>query len=194
VEPSSDVVNILKIGPELAARMTGVSWHEGCPVPIEDLRLLDIGHVDFEGRDTRGQLVIAASVAEDVAAVFQEAYNARFPIERMELSHVFGGKDEPSMAANNTSGFSCRPVTGGKGWSAHALGLAIDINPRQNPYVRGEVVLPKEGRAYLNREDARPGMVRSEEGMVQMFRKVGWTWGGSWNSLKDYQHFSATGR
>jgi len=109
---------------------------------------------------------------------------------------VYEADDDRSMAANNTSAFNCREVTGRPGvWSEHAYGRAIDINPIQNPYVtsKGDV-LPPAGAEYVDRSRTAPGMIHEDDAVVRAFRGVGWVWGGSWTSVRDYQHFSATGR
>jgi hypothetical protein len=111
----------------------------------------------------------------------------------VRLVDEFGGDDDRSMTANNSSGFNCRPVSGTSRWSEHAYGRAVDINPRQNPYVTARgAVLPPEGEAFVDRRHVRPGMV--DESVVDAFARIGWRWGGSWRSGQDYQHFSATGR
>ena len=194
VEAAELRVTVEPIDDDFAAKMRGVSWHEGCPVPMADLRRVHVPYVDFEGQTQRGTLVVAAVKAKVVGEVFLEAYRAGFKIQRMEPVHQYGGNDDRSMAANNTSAFNCRPVTGGNGWSAHALGLAIDVNRKQNPYVRGQRVLPDSGRGFLDRSIERPGMLTSESSLTLAFQRHGWTWGGAWRSLKDYQHFSANGR
>jgi hypothetical protein len=171
------------------------SWRAGCPVETGDLRLLTMSHWGFDGTEHMGELVVHRDHAEKVAAVFKRLFDARFPVERMELVDVYQGDDLASMEANNTSGFNCRLATGSDDtWSEHAYGWAIDINPVQNPYVNGSTVLPDSGRAYLDRSNLRPGMVVSGDAAVSAFASIGWGWGGDWESLKDYQHFSATGR
>ncbi|MBW1879265.1 MAG: alpha/beta fold hydrolase, partial [Deltaproteobacteria bacterium] len=130
---------------ELRVAMTGVSWNPGCPVPLEDLRQLTVAHWGFDGEAHTGVLIVAAESADVFREVFRTAFEVRFPIERMEPVHRYGGDDDRSMAANNTSAFNCRPITGGTSWSQHTYGNAIDINPVQNPYVRGDRVLPPEG-------------------------------------------------
>ena len=169
------------------------SWRPGCPVPIEGLRLLTVDHWGFNGGVHRGELVVNESQAGQVLHVMRLLYEARFPIERMVLVDAYGGDDDRSMAANNTSAFNCRSVSGRPGvWSEHAYGWAIDVNPVQNPYVNGRHVSPPAGAAFANRSARHPGMVHA--GVVQAFASVGWGWGGNWGSTKDYQHFSATGR
>ncbi len=174
--------------------MRGVSWREGCPVGLDDLALLSLVHRGFDGRRVDGELVVARAVAVDVLIAFGRAYDAGFPIQRMERIDAFGGDDDASMAANNTSAFSCRRVAGSSSWSEHAYGAAIDVNPVQNPYVRDGTVAPDAGRQFLDRRDHRAGMVRTGGPLVEAFRALGWGWGGDWSSAKDYQHFSRSGR
>jgi poly-gamma-glutamate synthesis protein (capsule biosynthesis protein) len=107
---------------------------------------------------------------------------------------AYGSDDERSMAADNTSAFNCRRVAGSSSWSEHARGLAIDINPLENPEIRGGRVLPPAGAAFTDRSRWRRGMIHSEDAVVRAFAAIGWRWGGYWRSPKDYQHFSATGR
>ena len=169
------------------------SWRPGCPVPLEDLRLLNLDHWGFDGGIHRGELVVHRDQVGPVLHVMGQLYDARFPIERMQLVDVYGGDDERSMAANNTSAFNCRAVSGRPGvWSQHAYGWAVDLNPVQNPYESGVRVSPPAGAPFANRSTRHPGMVHA--GVVQAFSSVGWGWGGNWASPKDYQHFSATGR
>jgi hypothetical protein len=126
--------------------------------------------------------------------VLRDLYEARFPIARMEPIDVYGGDDNRSIKANNTSAFNCRAVTGGTGWSEHAYGRAIDVNPFVNPYVKGSTVLPPEAAAYTDRSRNDPGMIHGDDAVVRAFAARGWKWGGYWSSLKDYQHFSTSGR
>ena len=170
------------------------TWRAGCPVPPEQLRLLRLSHRGFDGRPRSGEIVVHADQAAAVSRVFERLYDLRFPIERMQRVDAFGGSDDASMDANNTSGFNCRRVAGGTAWSEHAYGRAVDVNPVQNPYVSGSTVSPSAGRAYLDRTHVRPGMVVAGDGVVQAFAAAGWSWGGSWSSSKDYQHFSRSGR
>jgi hypothetical protein len=169
------------------------SWHRGCPVGRSDLRLVTVTHWGFDRRVHTGRLVVNARAAPAVVGALRGLFAARFPIRRMELVERYGSSDDRSMAADNTSAFNCRRVEGSTSWSAHAYGLAIDINPLENPYLRRGQVLPPAGRAYLDRSRWRTGMIHAGDAVVRAFAAVGWPWGGSWHSLKDYQHFSATG-
>lgn len=178
---------------ERRARMTGVSWHPGCPVGLDELVLLRLPHWTFDGGLRRGALVVRASVADEVLRAFRHLYEARFPIERMEPVEAFGGDDHRSMAANNTSAFNCRKTEGGRGFSEHARGEAVDLNPVQNPYVRGATVLPPEGAGAVERIP-RLGMLVEGGPGVAAFDAVRWSWGGRWKRVRDYQHFSRSGR
>jgi len=184
---------VLPIDAALAARMTPTSWRPGCPVALEDLRLVRVSFMRFDGTEQMGELVVRSDVATYLPNLFKTLWDEDFRFERMQLVDDFGGDDDASMAANNTSAFNCRAVAGTNRFSQHSYGTAIDINPVQNPYVAGSQVDPPAGSAYLNRADVRPGMlVRGGVG-VNVFRFVGWGWGGDWTSAKDYQHVSLSG-
>lgn len=170
------------------------SYRSGCPVGPAQLRLLRVSHWGFDGRARVGRIVVNASVAADVLAVFRRLYARGFPIRRLRLVDAYRGSDSASTAADNTSGFNCRyaVATGPRRWSQHAYGLAIDVNPVENPYVLGGVARPPAGAAYLDRSGYHPGMAVPGGELVRAFAAIGWRWGGRWSS-PDYQHFSATG-
>ena len=168
------------------------SYRPGCPVRPSELRRLTVSYWGFDGRRRVGAIVVRARAARPVLSVFRKLYAARFPIRRLRLVEAYNGSDDASMAADNTSGFNCRFVSGTRRWSQHAYGLAIDVNPIENPYVDGGRVSPPAGRRYLDRSRRRPGMVVSGDVVVRAFAAIGWSWGGRW-SPPDYQHFSATG-
>ncbi|HEX7096414.1 MAG TPA: M15 family metallopeptidase [Acidimicrobiales bacterium] len=184
---------VVPIDDATRARMTH-SWRPGCPVPLEDLRLVTLSHWNDAGAVVRGELVVHADAADAIVAAFRRLYELRFPITRMELVDVYGGDDQASMRANNTSAFNCRTVAGTDRWSEHAYGRAVDVNPLVNPWVRNNAVDPPEGRPYADRRTRVPGGFYAGDPAVQAFLDVGWHWGGSWSGIKDYQHFSATGR
>lgn len=189
--PPAYTASIAPIDDAVRARMPH-SWRPGCPVPLEELRLLTLAHWGMDGRARTGELVVHEAVAEDLVAVFGVLWEAGFPIERMELVDVFDGDDDRSMAADNTSAFNCREIDGRPGvWSNHAYGRAVDINPLRNPWVRGDRVDPPGGAAYLDRTAEVPGLIRDGDVVVAAFAAVGWEWGGHW-STPDYQHFEHT--
>jgi hypothetical protein len=182
------------IDPKTRARMK-YSWHRGCPVPIKDLRLITMTYRGFDRANHVGEMVVHRSVARAVVRAFHAMYKAGYPIRRMRLIDDYRGDDDLSMAADNTSAFNCRRVTGGSSWSQHAYGWAVDINPVENPYVsaRGEV-LPPAGRKYADRRSRARGVIHHGDAVWRAFHSIGWGWGGDWRSFRDYQHFSATGR
>jgi hypothetical protein len=171
------------------------TWRPECPVTLEDLRLIEVAHRDFEGGVSKGRLVIRHDLVEPVVTVMQRLFEAGFPMERMEPIDVYDGSDQASMAANNTSAFNCREISGSPGvWSQHAYGGAIDVNPLVNPWVQGARVDPPEGEIYTDRDLDVPGLIRTGDVVTLAFAEVGWGWGGDWADSKDYQHFSWNGR
>jgi hypothetical protein len=171
------------------------SWHRGCPVAPASLRRLRLGYWGFDAHPHSGALIVNASAVGSLTRVFSRLYAARVPIRRMQPIDAYGGSDERSLDADNTAAFNCRyaVAAGPKRWSVHAFGLAVDVNPVENPYVEGGHVHPRAGRAYLDRSRYRSGMAVPGGLLVRAFASVGWQWGGRWTSSPDYQHFSATG-
>lgn len=194
-----------RVPPAFAARVSGplrrgdvpLSWRPGCPVPPSALRAIHLSYVDFASRVHTGVIIVNARVVMQVIHVFAILYRARFPIKEMEPVDAFGGSDQRSMAADNTSGFNCRPAVapGPAQWSMHAYGLAIDVNTVQNPYLEpGSRAQPPAGAAHADRTDIRPGMAYRGGILVAAFGSIGWGWGGNWAGTPDYQHFSVNGR
>jgi hypothetical protein len=171
----------------------GETWQPGCPVGLGDLRYVTVSFRGFDGRAHTGELVVNRGVAAGVVSVFARLYAARFPIEEMRLVTGADLTAHPTGDGNNTAAFVCRAARKQTRWSAHAYGLAVDLDPFQNPYRRGDLVLPELASAYLDRSRARPGMIRQGDVVTTAFAAIGWTWGGTWRSPKDLMHFSATG-
>lgn len=170
------------------------TYGDDCPVPADDLRYLTMTFWGFDGLHHTGEMVVHADWADQVVSVFAALDAARFPIEEMRLVTPADLENPPTGDTNNTTAYVCRAVTGGTRWSDHALGTAIDINPFHNPYGSGDLVLPELAAAYLDRGVVEPGMVMSDGVVVEAFTEIGWQWGGNWRTLKDYQHFSVSGR
>lgn len=187
--------SIERVDAELRKRMTGNSWHRGCPVPLRNLRLLRVGHWGFDGKVKRGYVVVHADASRDILRVMRKLYELHFAIRRMRLVDAYGSDDHRSMNADNTSAFNCREVAGRPGvWSQHAYGRAIDVNPIENPYVTsGGYVSPPAGAPYADRRPHVKGMINARGKVVKAFADAGWGWGGNWSGTKDFQHFSATG-
>lgn len=175
---------------EVIERIMGVSYKENDNVKIEDLAYLSVTHWGFDDKEHTGELIVNMKVAEEVIEIFRELYEAKFPIEKIGLIDEYDANDDLSMSDNNTSAFCYREITGSSGkLSNHSYGIAIDINPAQNPYVKNNTVLPEIGKEYLDRENIRKGMIVEGDACYNAFKSRGWTWGGEWQSLKDYQHF-----
>jgi D-alanyl-D-alanine carboxypeptidase-like protein len=180
---------------EVNRNMVRYSWRPGCPVPLSRLRLIEMTYLGMDHKPHKGQLMVNASASNDIVKVFQELYEQRFPIRRMELVDVYKGDDFDSIEANNTSAFNCRRATGSSSWSQHAYGLALDLNPCENPYVSANGhVAHKNCVKFRDRARRDPGMIRAGGPVVRAFRGIGWEWGGDWSGTRDYQHFSQSGR
>ena len=166
--------------------MTLAEALNGSAAPPEFLRnqtLLDVPFVDFDGETQLGQIVVARDLADEIIEIFAEIYG--FPIAQMTPIAAFGWSDDASMEANNCSGFNYRRKVGKSALSAHALGRAVDINPCQNPYICGELVLPC-GAIY---DSSQSCTLLADGIVVRAFEKRGWIWGGRWTKLLDYHHF-----
>jgi hypothetical protein len=178
------------------ARQLSLAWSPGCPVALADLRLVRLTFWGFDEEPHTGELVVRSDVARPVARVFRQLYAARFPIEQMRVVTQADLDAPPTGDGNNTAAYACRPTRGSTSWSAHAYGLAVDVNPFMNPYTRdsSDLVLPELASAYLDRSWRRPGMVLPGGVVTRAFAAVGWTWGGTFSTVHDPMHFSANGR
>ncbi|WP_350454922.1 M15 family metallopeptidase [Slackia heliotrinireducens] len=182
---------VTEIDDALFQRMYGLSYKEDCAVPREDLRYIRVLHVDIEGRILIGELVMNAAVADDVCGIFHELYRAGYPIEKMHLVDDYGADDDASMEDNNTSAFNFRVIPGTTVMSYHAQGLAIDINPYYNPYVKvaqGSIA-PASAAQYADRSRDFDYKINRGDLCFQLFAKAGFVWGGDWTDPIDYQHF-----
>jgi hypothetical protein len=190
--------HVAPVGPAMRQRLVGKTWHPGCPVPIRDLRLLRVRYWNFDGEVRTGPLIVNERVAQDTVGVFRTLFRARFPINRIALATAYRPPQPKDWYSTSdvTAAFNCRPATGSVSvLSQHAYGWAIDINPLQNPYVRSDgTVLRRAVRPYLDRSLYRPGMIHPGDIVVRSFARIGWEWGGNWHTMKDYMHFSLTGR
>ena len=175
--------------------MQGRTWHDNPYINRSDLRYLRISHYDLEGRIHVGELICNKLIAQKLLAIFRELYRAHYPIQQMRLPDNYGADDERQMRANNTSCFCYRNVSGSKNLSKHARGLAIDINPLYNPYIRyskkdgSQIVEPATGKPYVDRKVDFPYKITTNDLCYKLFIKHGFSWGGAWRTIKDYQHF-----
>ena len=175
-------------------RMQGKSYKENCTVPRSELRYLRLSYYTADGQTKVGELICNKLIANDLKEIFQELYKHHYPIERMQLIDDYDADDERSMQANNTSCFNFRTIAGSKKLSKHSLGMAIDINPLYNPYVKRRkdgtlFVQPASARKYADRSKQWPYKIEKGDFCYRLFIKHGFKWGGSWASSKDYQHF-----
>ena len=170
------------------------TWSSACPVAREDLRYVTVTFRGFDGLAHTGELLLHRTVADNAVRAFRALYRIRFPIEEMRVVGMADLSAPPTGDGNYTTAFVCRPARGSTSWSQHAYGLAVDINPFHNPYVRNDAMLPELASAYTDRGHPRPGMLLVESEAVAAMERNGWEWGGTWSSLKDWMHFSVNGR
>ena len=185
---------VMPIGDDLKAQMQGCSYKDDKLVSWDDLRYVQVLHCDREGNSIVGELVCHAAIADDLMQIFVELYNEHYPIEKIRLVENYGGDDEVSMLDNNTSCFNQRSITAGGRASKHSYGLAVDINPKYNPYYKMRAggracVKPESSAEYLNRSMDFPYKITKGDLCYRLFRQHGFHWGGEWASGKDYQHF-----
>jgi hypothetical protein len=173
------------------------NYKHGCPVGFSKLRVLTVRFYGFDRKTHTGQILINEQYAPGLRRVFQGLYKMRFPIRHMDFRDTYGGPYPTD--GDTTASFECRqaaasPCTGGRtgSWSNHAYGLAVDLDPLENPYVGCGQTRDKLAVSYMNRSKVRPGMVTPA--VIRLFASIGWGWGGSWaGGTKDYMHFSYNG-
>jgi len=177
------------INDRTAKMILGKSYKQNSIIEMDELRILTITFLGFDDKPHYGKLIVNKKAASELLVIFKELYNSKFEIEKINLIDQYGADDIMSMEDNNTSCFNFRTITNGKGVSKHSLGLAIDINPVQNPYINNEKTLPHKGRDYLVRNVEKKGMIIKGGTCYRIFKKHGWIWGGDWKRPVDYQHF-----
>lgn len=182
------------IDSQLFARIYGKSYKTNCTLPRTELRYLQLLHYTADGRIMTGEMICHKDIANDLIEIFRKLYDAHYPIERMQLIDDYDADDVTSMNHNNTSCFNYRAVAGSKKLSKHSMGKAVDLNPLYNPYVKHRpngktIVNPEKGRQYANRSKQFKYKIDRNDLAYRLFTQHGFTWGGSWRSLKDYQHF-----
>lgn len=172
---------------EKRALINSGAYNDDCPVPLSKLNTVHIKYIDFKGNLKNGEIIVFHAISSKVLELFKKLYEIQFPLESVKPIYYFNGNDDLSMDANNTTAFHCRPITGGKKLSKHSYGIAIDINPIQNPYIKGSIILPSKGKSYINRSPFKKGML---ENVVDIFKTYGFSmWAGNWKTQKDYMHF-----
>ena len=182
------------ISAALFKRIYGKSYKHGCTIPKTELRYLRLLHYTIDGKTRVGELVCHKDIADDLLDIFRQLYKAKYPIERMQLVDDYNADDQLSMEHNNTTCFNYRVVTGSKKLSKHCMGKAVDLNPLYNPYVKRRsdghtTVSPESGRKYADRSRKFSYKIDRTDLAYKLFIQHGFKWGGSWRTLKDYQHF-----
>lgn len=180
-----------ELSAEIQQRIMGISYQENDNISLGELRYLRVLHMGFDGQAHIGELLVNASIADDVLEIMRELFEKGYEIEKMVLVDAYGADDEQSMEDNNTSSFNYREIAGSSKLSRHSLGLAIDINPLYNPCVKGggASISPANAGDYADRSQTFAHKIDENDLCYRLFREHGFTWGGNWNSLKDYQHF-----
>lgn len=163
-------------------------------ITLDELRYVHIWHYDFDGNPAEGELICNEYIAQDLVEIFYELYRSEYQLERVLLIDEYDGDDTASMEDNNTSCFNYRLVEGSTNLSKHAYGLAVDINPFYNPYITydkdgTEKVSPAAAEGYADRSASFAYKIDENDLCYKLFIQHGFTWGGNWNSSKDYQHF-----
>lgn len=184
---------ISTISDDLFSRIYKKSYKEDCTVSRDTLRYIRILYLGFDNKTHVGELIVNKSIAKDVTTIFYKLYKHNYQLEKVVLVDEYDADDNRSMADNNTSCFNYRVVEGTTHLSKHSLGLAIDINPRYNPYIHtlnGETVCsPSNGSDFADRSKDFAHKIDTSDYAYQLFTEYGFSWGGVWNSSKDYQHF-----
>lgn len=178
---------------DIKKRITGLSYKEDCPIPYDELRYVSVQYINFKGNTNTGELICNKAIAQDLVEIFYKLYEADYQIEQIRLVDEYGADDNLSMQDNNTSCFNYRTIAGTDKISMHGQGLAIDINPFFNPYITyrdgGTQVAPAGAEAYADRSKPFAYKIDENDLCYRLFTEYGFTWGGHWNSSKDYQHF-----
>lgn len=190
-----------KLTPAVKKQIWGKSFPvSGSKISFSSLRIVTVKYYDFKGKTRTGKLIVNKKIARRTVKIFSELYKIRYRIQRIKLVDCYHADDNKSMEANNTSAFNYRVVEGTNKLSKHGMGMAIDINPRINPCIRGGKLEPANGRVYRTRNvkkckgKYKKYMIHKNDKVYRIFKKYGFSWGGDWKTLKDYQHFEYTGK
>jgi hypothetical protein len=191
---AAQVFSVQPIPDSVFQRMQGRSWPEGCTVRRADLRYLRLSHVDADKKEHVGEMVCNKAIANDLLEIFRELYRQKYPIQHIRLIDDYEADDERAMRDNNTSSFCYRMISGSTKLSKHAMGMAVDINTLYNPYVRTgkdgrRIVEPATAVKYVDRRKSFPYKIVKGDLLYRLFLQHGFKWGGSWRTVKDWQHF-----
>ncbi len=186
-----------KIDAGIRKRIQGKSYKKGAKISMDQLRYLQIRYLDFQGNTRQGEMIVNKKIAKKTLKIFYQLYQIKYPIQRMVLVDEYDADDEASMSANNTSAFNYRKIANTNRLSKHSMGMAIDINPRMNPYITAYGIAPANSKKYKERNKKKCKgkykncMIQKDDKVYQIFQRYGFSWGGDWRNSKDYQHFEA---
>ena len=184
---------ISEIDEKIFARIDGKSYKKNCPIPLNTLRYLHVLHKDLSGATYAGELICNVRIAEPLLDIFQKLYAENYPIEKIRLIDEYDADDELSMRDNNSSCFNFRYVSFTNRISLHGYGMAVDINPLYNPYIKEvdgkKIIAPDNSAAFEDRTKNFPYKITADDLCCKLFAAHGFLWGGSWDDEKDYQHF-----
>lgn len=182
---------IYEIDDTIYTRIKDKSYPSNAVTPLHDLRYLKVLHIGFDGQTHEGVLIVNVNIANDIIDIFKSLYEEKYEIEKIKLVDEYDANDEVSMEDNNTSAFNNRNVGNSSKISKHAYGLAIDINPKQNPYVHlNGTCEPASSRIYCDRTNINlKHMIDKDDLCYKLFLEHGFKWGGNFTGDKDYQHF-----
>lgn len=191
---AAQVFSVQPIPDSVFQRMQGRSWPEGCTVRRADLRYLRLSHVDADKKEHVGEMVCNKAIANDLLEIFRELYRQKYPIQHIRLIDDYEADDERAMRDNNSSSFCYRKISGSTKLSKHAMGMAVDINTLYNPYVRTgkdgrRIVEPATAVKFVDRRKSFPYKIVKGDLLYRLFLQHGFKWGGSWRTVKDWQHF-----
>ncbi len=185
---------ISEIDGKIFARIDGKSYKKNCPLPLEDLRYLHVLHKDLSDKTLEGELICNKRIAAPLIEIFEKLFEASYPIEKIRLIDEYDADDELSMRDNNSSCFNFRYVSFTNRISLHGYGLAVDINPLYNPYIKTvdgkKIIAPDNSADFEDRAKNFPYKITEDDLCCKLFAAHGFIWGGNcWDDEKDYQHF-----
>jgi len=188
IQQTKPIFSYSNISDDIKNKMLGLSMPESEPLSFDSLSYLTLSYYGFDGGTHLGNMVVDKRVASEVIDIFKEVYEKKYPIDKIRLIDEYNAVDNLSMVDNNSSSFCYRTIANTSVISNHGKGLAIDINPLQNPHVVGNIVNPEEGYVFADRSNIQMGMIAEGDDLYNAFIKRGWSWGGHWKNA-DYQHF-----
>ncbi len=180
-----------EIRPAIKSRIYKKSYPENCPFPLNELVLLNVTHINFNGKKQKGELIVSRRIADDMLFIFEKLFEQRYPIEKIRLIDDYDADDDISVANNNSSAFCYRTISDTTTISNHAYGIAVDINPYYNPYIKnGNIAQHVNFDFAFNRETNNEYFIKKNDFCYNLFKSRGFSWGGDWgNKNEDYQHF-----